>query len=100
MAPVLQALVAITVCVLLGLLFLRQMAFIVRSYLAHMCQVVLVVLRGVLLGILFQDLDNLAPTRDISNANSAAIYRHTSHDRRFRQSACRDSSQILWKRRL
>lgn len=59
--PVLQALVTLAVRVLLRLLFLRQVPLAVRNHLAHVIDVVLVVLGGILLGVLFQDGDDLAP---------------------------------------
>ena len=66
MAPILQRLVALAVCVLLGFLLLGEMTFAIRCHSSHMRNVVLVVLAWILLWILFQYLHDLAATTDIS----------------------------------
>lgn len=60
MSPVLQTLIALTICVLLCLFFLRKMSFAVGDHLPHVVDVVLVVFAWILLGILFKNGDNLA----------------------------------------
>lgn len=60
MPPILQAAIALAVRVPLGLLLLREVPLAVRDDAAHVVDVVLVVLGRVLLGVLFQDLDDLA----------------------------------------
>ena len=59
MSPILQALVAVAVGVLLRMLFLSKVAFIVCCNSTHMVDIVLVVLGRVLLRILLEDLDDL-----------------------------------------
>jgi hypothetical protein len=100
MAPILQALVAVAVGVLLGLLLLCQMTLVIRSDLAHMRQVVLVVLGRVLLGILFEDLDDLSATLQSSVAISKQWSVHTSRGRHSHQIVCRGSTRTLWMHRL
>lgn len=55
--------------ILLGLLLLRKMAFAVRNDLSHVRQVVLIVLLVVLLGVLFQDLDDLATAGNVRESS-------------------------------
>jgi hypothetical protein len=62
MTPVLQALVAVAVGVLLGMFLLSQVALIICGNSSHMRDVVLVVFRRLLLWIFLQDLDNLTST--------------------------------------
>ena len=58
-SPIHQALEAIAVGVLLGLPLLGEMPFVVGSNSAHMGQIILIVLLGILLGVLLQDLNDL-----------------------------------------
>ena len=58
--PIFQALVALTVGILLGLFLLSQVTFAVRDDLTHVSKVVLVILVGILGWILFQNLDDVA----------------------------------------
>lgn len=60
MPPILQTLITLTIRILLRLLLLRKMSLAVRNDLAHVINVVLLILVGVLLGILLQDGNNLA----------------------------------------
>lgn len=64
MAPVLQALVALTVCVLLRLFLLSQMSLVICDYLAHMGQVVFIILARILglLRVLLKDFYDFAAT--------------------------------------
>jgi hypothetical protein len=61
MAPVLQTLVTFTVSILLRLLLLRKMPLAVCNHLAHVVNVVLLVLAGIFFRILLENLDDLAP---------------------------------------
>lgn len=65
MTPVLQALVAIGIGVLLCLLFLRQMSLIVRSHPPHMRKIILIILRRFFLGILLQNLNDLTAAGNV-----------------------------------
>jgi hypothetical protein len=60
MSPILQALVTLTIRILLRLLLLRQMPLAVRHDLPHMINIVLIVLAWILLGILLQNRNDLA----------------------------------------
>lgn len=66
MTPILQALIAVAVGVLLGFLLLGEMPLVIGGNFAHVIDVVLVISGWVFLGILLQDLDNLTTTADIS----------------------------------
>lgn len=98
-APVLQALVAIAIGVLLGFLLLGKMSFVIRCHLPHVRDVVFNVLGRVLLGILLQNLDDLPTTTSLTAIKLHGEY-PTSHGRRFPRSAYHGSSQTLWKHRL
>ena len=60
MPPIFQTPVALAICILLRFLLLRQMAFTVCNYAAHVRKVIFIVVGGVLLRVLLQDLDYLA----------------------------------------
>ena len=60
MAPELQTESALAVRIFLRLTLLRKMALVVRDDSAHVIDVVVIVLLGILLRVLLQDLDNLA----------------------------------------
>lgn len=60
--PVLQALRALAVRVLLCLAFLSEMALVVRDDLAHVLDVVFLVLAWILLRVLLEDCDDFAAT--------------------------------------
>ena len=62
MTPIFQRLIALAVRILLGFLLLREMPFAVCCHPSHMRNVFFLVLRGILVGVLLQDLDDLAPT--------------------------------------
>ena len=70
-APVLQALVAIAVSILLCFLFLGKMTIIIRSHLAHVNYIVLVVLGRIPLRILLQDLNDLPTTGSLMSTETA-----------------------------
>jgi hypothetical protein len=72
MSPILQALITLTVRILLRLLFLRQVPLTIRHNLPHVVNVILVVLARVFLGILFQDSNDLA-TRIVPDGLAAAV---------------------------
>ena len=80
MAPVLQALEAVTVRVLLGVFLLGQMAFVVRRHASHMGQVIIVIPGGILLWILLQDLNDFPTTvRDQLLADALKTRRRPAH---------------------
>lgn len=60
MAPILEALRTATVRILLRLAFLRQVTLIIGDDLAHVLDVLFVVLARVFLRVLLQDLDDFA----------------------------------------
>ena len=60
MTPILQALRTLTIRILLGLALLRQMPLAIGDYFPHMRDILLVILVRIFVGILPQDLDNLA----------------------------------------
>ena len=62
MTPILKRFVALAVGVLLGFLFLSEMALIVANNFSHMTKVLFVVLRWILVRILLQDFDDLPPS--------------------------------------
>lgn len=62
MAPVLQRLVAFTVGVLLCFLLLRKMPLAIRDHFPHVLKVLFVILVRIFVGILVQNLDDLAAT--------------------------------------
>lgn len=72
MSPVLQTLVTLTVRILLGLLFLCEVALAVRNDLSHMIDVILLVLAWVLLGVLLQDCNDFA-TRIVTDSLPGTI---------------------------
>ena len=65
MTPVLQRLSTLALRILLRLSFLGQMALVVRHDFEHVANVVLVVLAGIFVWVLLQDLDDLAATVEI-----------------------------------
>jgi len=66
MAPVLQRAIAVTVGILLGLFFLRQVTLVVGGNPSHVLQIIRIIFGGILLGILFQDFNNLSPAVEAS----------------------------------
>lgn len=64
MAPIFEGLIAIGVGVLLCFGFLSEVSFIIRGDLPHVGDIILVILLGVFLWILLQDLDNLTTASD------------------------------------
>jgi hypothetical protein len=99
-APVLERLVRFTVGVLFGFLLLGEMAFVICSDFTHMGQVILVVLRGVLLWILLQDLNYLAATDAVNSEAHVQWASFTFHDQRSHQTGCHGSSPTLWNHLL
>lgn len=88
LAPVLQRFITSAVCVFFGGLLLRKMALVVGSNSTHMLHVLVVIFRGIFLGVLFQDLNNLATT-DRCYSCDPVLHRHCSltfHDQRSHQS--------------
>lgn len=61
-SPVLQALVAVAISVLLGMLFLSEMAFVIRSNSTHVCKIILIVLGWIFLWVLLQDFNDFPTT--------------------------------------
>jgi hypothetical protein len=72
MPPVFQTLITLAVRVLLSLLFLRKMSLAVRNNLAHVVNVILLVLARILLGVLLQNCDDLA-SRFVTNGFAATV---------------------------
>lgn len=70
----LQTLVAVRIGVLFGLLFLGEMALVVRSDLPHMCHIVVVILRRILLGILLQNFNDLPSTIQVVSRRPLVLY--------------------------
>ena len=70
MAPVLQTPRGLAIGILLRLLFLRKVPLAVRDHTPHVRYVVLVIMLGVLLRVLLQDLDDLAPTSQVQKQRS------------------------------
>jgi hypothetical protein len=66
MAPVLQRAIAVAVGILLGLFFLRQVTLVVGGNPSHVLQIIRIIFGGILLGILFQDFNNLSPAVEAS----------------------------------
>jgi hypothetical protein len=60
MPPILQALVTPALRVLLRLLLLREVSLTITHHFAHVLQILVIVLLGVPLRVLLQDLDYLA----------------------------------------
>lgn len=72
MSPVLQTLIALTTRIMLSLLLLRKMPFAVRNDFAHVINIVLLVLAGILFGILLQNGDDSAAAV-VPNCLAAAV---------------------------
>jgi len=77
MAPVLRALVALTIRILFSLLFLRKVPLAVRYNLSHVVNVILVVFFRIFLRILLQNSNGLAATFVTSGFAAAVIFRPT-----------------------
>lgn len=65
MTPVLQGLSTLAVGVLLGFAFLCKVSLVVGYHLAHVADIVFVVLAGVFLRVLLQDLNDFTTAVEI-----------------------------------
>jgi hypothetical protein len=77
MPPILQALVTPALRILLRLLLLREVSLTITHHLAHVLQVLIIVLLGVPLRVLLQDLDYLAAAlarRERANVSQLRVY--------------------------
>ena len=83
MPPILQRLITLALGVLLRFPLLCQMPLVIRHHLAHVGNIFLFILVGILLGILLQDLDDLATT---VSAGSLAVF--------LLVAGCRHSSRL------
>lgn len=61
MSPILQTLITLTLRILLRLLLLRQMPLTIRHHLAHVIDILLLVLFRIFLGVFLQDGDDFSP---------------------------------------
>ena len=62
MTPILQRLIAVAICVLLGLFFLCEVALVVGGDAPHVLEVFVIVFGRVFLRVLLQNFNDLAAT--------------------------------------